>query len=351
MSIRVEIGGFALQVGSPVGTLIEQGDGSASAEAEPLRRAIEEPPLKKVEAKPAFATEVDEAAEATAKIERAVALGKGIGEGQALDPTQLSLEVGALLDCLERLDREGKHKKSLQMARALATLLMLLKRWADLLKTLRSALRAAEQLGDQGAIAWARHELGTLRLAAGDIEGADRDLRQAREIRERIDDRRGLAATERNMQVLCERLRGMLRDEELVRRAARSRPSPRLAFFALLFALLFAAVGFAAGSMSGSSDSAGDVNAEGDRSSETLGGSGGGTAGENSPGEPAPATTDGDTPGEPAIATDPDETTTEPETATEATPEPTPERAAAPAPAPEPTPAPAPEEEAFREPR
>ncbi len=99
------------------------------------------------------------------------------------------------------------------MARALATLLMLLKRWADLLRTLRSALRAAEQLDDQEAIAWAKHELGTLRLAAGDLEGADRDLCQAREIRERIGDRRGLAATERNMAVLCKRLRAMLHEK------------------------------------------------------------------------------------------------------------------------------------------
>ena len=101
---------------------------------------------QKAEAASALATEVEAASEATAKIERAVALGKGIGEGEALDPTQLSLEVGTLLDCLERLDRRGKHKKSLQMARALATLLMLLKRWADLLRTLRSGLRAAEQI-------------------------------------------------------------------------------------------------------------------------------------------------------------------------------------------------------------
>src|SRR5215218_8519806 len=168
MDDRVEVGGFTLAVGSSAGTLIEQGGGTKGVdEAEPLRQALDEPASAKAETGPAFAAEVEEASGSTAKIERAVALGKGIGEGQALDPTQLSLEVGALLDCLERLDRKKQHKKSLQMARALTSLLMLLKRWADLLKTLRGALRAAEQLGDQEAIGWARHELGTLRVAAG----------------------------------------------------------------------------------------------------------------------------------------------------------------------------------------
>src|SRR5215218_6266069 len=217
MDNRVEVGGFALAVGSPAGTLIERGGTAGGDESEALRQALDQPAPAKAETGPALGAEVEEASESTAKIERAVALGKGIGEGQALDPTQLSLEVGALLDCLERLDRKKQHKKSLQMARALTSLLMLLKRWADLLKTLRGALRAAEQLGDQEAIGWARHELGTLRLAAGDVEAADRNLQQAREIRERIGDRRGLAATERNMQVLCDRVRQMLREKDLVR--------------------------------------------------------------------------------------------------------------------------------------
>jgi tetratricopeptide (TPR) repeat protein len=338
MDTRVEVGGFALQVGSPAGTLIEA-SGAAAAGDGSLRRALEEPVAKKAETAPALATEVEEASEATAKIERAVALGKGIGEGQALDPTQLGLEVGALLDCLERLDRKGKHKKSLQMARALATLLMLLKRWADLLRTLRSGLRAAEQLGDQEAIAWAKHELGTLRLAAGDLEGADRDLGQAREIRERIGDRRGLAATERNMAMLCKHLRALLREEELIRRKAR-KPTPRLALFALLLAFLFAAMGFAAGSMVGNSDSGGSASANSGRTHEKRIVTG--PDGTTTEPETGTTTTEPETP----TTTNP-ETTTEPTTTTE--PEPTTE----PAPITEPTPAPTPavKEETFREPR
>ena len=276
----VGVGGYVLEPGSPAGTLLRR-DQSAGSSAEALQRAFAEPAAAPgPEAEPGLAGEVEEASEATAKIERAVALGKGIGEGQALDPTQLGLEVGALLDCLERLDRKGRHKKSLQMARALTSLLMLLKRWADLLKTLRGALRAAEELGDQEAIAWARHELGTLRLAAGDVEGADRNLRQAREIRERIGDRRGLAATERNMRVLCDRVRQMLRDKELVRSRQRGgRTTPlRLALLAAAFLALFGggvAAGMALGGDSGGGENvAATATGSGQPGGDTSGGSG-----------------------------------------------------------------------------
>lgn len=262
MESAVEVGGYVLEPGSAGTTIHGDGNGPGAAD-EPLQRAFAEVAPPK-EAEPALATQVNEASDATAKIERAVALCKGVGEGKALDPTQLGLEVGALLDCLERLDRKKEHKKSIQMARALATLLMLLKRWADLLQTLRTALRAGEQLGDLDAVAWAEHELGTLRLAAGDVEDAERNLRRAKEVRERIGDRRGLAATDRNLGTLCERLRQMLRNEELVRRRAR-RPTPtRLALFAVLFALVFATAGFAVGSLTGDSASSGQPPKTGD---------------------------------------------------------------------------------------
>ena len=253
----IAVGPYLLEAGGAVGTVVVKSGSDRGAEAEALREALEEPGPREGSA-PAVAAEVDAASEATAKIERAVALCKGIGEGQALNPAQLGLEVGALLDCLEKLDRKKEHKKSLQMARALATLLMLLKRWADLLQTLRIALRAGGALGDESAVAWAEHELGTLRLAAGDVEGADRDLCRAREIRERIGDRRGLTATERNMGALCDRVRSMLRDEKLVRPRARRGRSPARRLLAL--AAVFAAfgVGLAIG-MAGGGDGQGTV--------------------------------------------------------------------------------------------
>lgn len=223
----IEVGAYVLQPGEAGGTVVQSGEGAAEAGIEPLREALAElGPEAPVPKQPDLADEVGEAADATAKVEKAVALCKGVGEGRGLDPEQLALEVGSLLDCLERLDRKGKHKDSLRMARALATLLMLLKRWADLLQTLRIALRAGKALGDLEAVAWAQHELGSLRLVAGDVKGADRELRQAREIRERIGDRRGLATTNRNMQVLCDRLRSMLRNDELTPHQTHSRRPP-----------------------------------------------------------------------------------------------------------------------------
>jgi hypothetical protein len=248
----IEVGPYVLEIGREGGTVVRPGSASAEADADSLREALEKPAPKTEEPKPDAATEIDEAAEATAKVEKAVALCKGVAEGQALSPIQLALEVGSLLDCLEKLDRKKKHKKALRMARALATLLMLLKRWADLLQTLRIALRAGEHLGDLEAIGWARHELGSVRLAAGDVEGAARDLRQAREVREQIGDRRGLATTNRNLQVLCDRLQAMLRSDELVRRQPPSRRPPlrTLLAGATLAAFLFAG-GVAAGMVAG----------------------------------------------------------------------------------------------------
>jgi hypothetical protein len=219
----------------------------------------------------AAATVVDDASEVTAKIEQAVALGKGVAEGNALSPEQLGLEVGTLLDLLERLDRRGRHKEALRLARALANLLMLLRRWAELLRTLRATLRAGEKLKDPSAVGWAKHELGTLRLAAGDVEGAERKLHEAREIRERAGDRRGLAATNRNLQVLCERLQEMLRDEELVR-ADGGRPSLlQLLSLAVLFVLLFGG-GVAAGLIAGGSKDAGTTIVTGGGTTNGTGG-------------------------------------------------------------------------------
>jgi List-Bact-rpt repeat protein len=274
----VEAGAYLLQVGSEGGTVLQRGGGS-EGEAAALRDALERPEPSPQERAPALASEIDEASEATSKIEKAVALCKGAAEGHALDPDQLALEVGSLLDCLERLDRTKEHKKALQLARSLATLLMLLKRWASLVQTLRIALRGGDALGDDAAVAWARHELGTLRLAAGDVAGADGDLRRAREIRERIGDRQGLAATNRNLGALCERLRDMVRDEELVRPAPSGRPRLRRALAAVALGAALFVAGIAAGSIAADSGSEPVVEEAAETGGHQPGTGGGGTSG------------------------------------------------------------------------
>lgn len=246
----VRIGTFTLRVGGAGGTLVQPGSTPAAEGTGTLAQALVEPEPKEPGKTEAAVETIEDASGVTAKCERAVTLGKGVAEGKMLGPDQLGAEVGVLLDLLERLDREGRHKEALRVARALATLLMLLRRWAALLRTLRTALGVAERLGDLDTIAWAKHELGTLRLAGGDVEGAERDLHQAREIRERIGDRRGLATTNRNLQALCDQLQQMLRKKELVRIGpemeegrmedqSRRPPHLRLLGLAVLLALFF----------------------------------------------------------------------------------------------------------------
>lgn len=243
----VQVGSFTLALGGAGGTVVQSSSTATAEGTGTLAQALVELEPKqpgKVEA----ATEtIEDASGVTAKCERAVTLSKGVSEGKVFDPDQLGAEVGALLDLVEKLDRKGRHKEALKVARALATLLMLLRRWQKLLQTLRAALGIAEKLGDLDATAWARNELGALRLAAGDVKGAERDLHEAREIRERIGDRRGLATTNRNLGALCEQLQQMVRKEELIQRGpaledqSRHPPRLRLLGLAVLLALFFGA--------------------------------------------------------------------------------------------------------------
>lgn len=278
----VQIGTFTLQVGAG-GTVVQSGSTPAAEGTGTLAQALVEPKPKEPRKVEAAADTIEDASGVTAKCERAVTLSEGVAAGKVLNPDQLGAEVGALLDLLERLDRKGRHKDALKLARALATLLMLLRRWQMLLRTLRTALGAAEKLGDLDAVAWARNELGALRLTAGDVKGAERDLHQAREIRERIGDQRGLATTNRNLGALCEQLQQMVRKEELVRaRPERNRGSMRdesrrpSSLRLLLLAVLFA-LGFAGGvlaSNGGSNDKPADFKA-GDGPHPTTGNPGG----------------------------------------------------------------------------
>jgi hypothetical protein len=233
-------------VGDPAGTIVERNPEPAAEEASSLsdlsaalgRDDDSEDEGGLVEA---GADLVDEASAATAEVEKAAALGRGLARGEALDPAQLGFEVDAVLGLLERLDRQGRWKEALRLARALSTLYSLLRRWAALLRSLRAALRAGKALSDQPAVGWALHELGTLKLAAGDVGGAARDLHQARMIRERVGERAGIVATDRNLRALCEQMRGRGPD---VRRFRVLRVSLPLA---VLAALLLLAAGIAGG--------------------------------------------------------------------------------------------------------
>src|SRR5207249_2286139 len=81
-------------------------------------------------------------------------------------------EVDVLLGLLGRLDREGRWREVLALARALSGLLGLIRRWLELVRSLRTALSAAEKLGALDAKGWAEHELGSLHLAGANAAAA-----------------------------------------------------------------------------------------------------------------------------------------------------------------------------------
>lgn len=242
----VDIGGYALEVGDPAGTLVKESTNpppeSAGALSD-LSDALEKEGDQEGDRTlgEAGANLIAEASAETAKVEKAVTLGKGLARGEALDPAQLGLEVDAVLGLLERLDRQGRWTEALRLARALSTLYSLLRRWVALLRALRAALRAGEMLGDLRAVGWAKHELGTLKVAAGDVGGAAQSLSDAREIRKRVGDRREITATDRNLQALCAQMRGMPH-------GGKWPPIPRISLpLAILAALLLLAGGLAGG--------------------------------------------------------------------------------------------------------
>lgn len=215
---RMTFNGYSLELGGEPGMLISEVAEPTSSEARPLAEALE---AARAEPRPQGAiTErlsqtIEDASEVTSRAERAVSLFRAVAEGRVLDPDQLVGEVDALLDLLDRLDEEGRYKEALDLARSLSGLLALLMRWAELAHSLRLALRAAEAVGDMPGVAFVKHQLGTLELVAGDTRAAERNLGEAREIRQRLGDRRALAATGRNLQFLCQQLRDMLRKGRL----------------------------------------------------------------------------------------------------------------------------------------
>jgi hypothetical protein len=196
---RVQVGRFVLDVGSPAGMRADFAPGQA-AESSALRVALSQPESPGALAGAEEA--IDEAESVTGKVERALELFTALAQGRILDRKVFLKEVDVLLGALERLDREGRHRDALRLARALAALLALAMRWVALVESLRLALRAARALGDAPGIAWARHELGTLFLGADDAAAANGELRESLRIREEIGDEAGAEVTRHNLTAL-----------------------------------------------------------------------------------------------------------------------------------------------------
>jgi hypothetical protein len=199
----VAIGRSVITVGVPGGTLITAGTrlsaDSETADPRELTEALgQEEPRETI----GQLTErsVMTATEATDRVEQAAELLSDALAGKLVDLTR----AGQILDVLQRLDKDGRHEEWLRYARSVHGVLVLLKRWAELLRLLRTLLRSGAEVHEAGR-AWVEHELGTLHLAAGDSKEAARLLEQARSTRKRLQDGEGLAATEQSLGVLCRR--------------------------------------------------------------------------------------------------------------------------------------------------
>jgi hypothetical protein len=135
----------------------------------------------------------------TRKCERAHELSRAAAEGRLVEADAVIGEVNSLLRLAERLDRDGRFDEELRLLRALHGLLVLVRRWLDLIRVLRRAQSAAEETGDLAAEAWARHELGSLQLCADDPEAAEEQLGQALRLQQRLGQTAGACATRHNL--------------------------------------------------------------------------------------------------------------------------------------------------------
>ena len=211
-TLPVEVGAYTLEVGDPAGTTIvagpEHGDPRPLAKA--LAKSSQEPtPSPPAPDEPTDPIETVE--QVTDKVQHALDLFNDLAAG-SVDLESIAKEADALLALLERLDRDHRWADALRVARVLCSLLALLSRWLELLRSLRLALSLAERLPNENAKAWALHELGTLHLAAEKYRDADDMLTQAHQIRERARDRPGMTATGNNLQVVCRALRARLHE-------------------------------------------------------------------------------------------------------------------------------------------
>jgi hypothetical protein len=190
---KVTVGRYVLTVGSPAGTILLPARRGESGEREALAKAF-----TAADAAERIEEAVEGAGSVADRIERAVELTTALAEG-SLDRATALREAGTLLGWLGRLDREGRHRDALRLAKALIALLALLGRWADLVQSVRLALRAAQTIGDHVGEAWAHHELGSFSLAADDALAANSHLETAVEMRLGLGDAAGAQVSAHNL--------------------------------------------------------------------------------------------------------------------------------------------------------
>jgi hypothetical protein len=215
---QVAAGRFVLVVGGLGGTIVRLVPTGPTGESGDLAKQVKQGERQKHSKHAAavgFEDRVEQASGATDAVEKAISLFQALAEHR-IDPKELSGGLDDLLGLLDQFDKEGRLVDVVRLGRAVSGVLALAERWGELARTLHETLSAAERVSDPHAVAWANHELGTLHLCAENPAEAEHALRQAREMREQLADRRGLAATDHNLTVLCRLLQEFVSDRRLI---------------------------------------------------------------------------------------------------------------------------------------
>jgi len=172
-NLKAQAGHLTLGLGDDAGTTIV--DETQAGDTRPLARALAQA-RREMDAPPTRVARLEHDAErasgAMRKVQEVLEHLTDIAEGH-IDAETLGGWADELIDRLKGLDPDEHWQERLRVLRTLVVLLALLERWLELAQSLSDALRAAEQLGDEGARAWVMHELGTLHLAAGQHAKAD----------------------------------------------------------------------------------------------------------------------------------------------------------------------------------
>jgi IPT/TIG domain/Divergent InlB B-repeat domain len=256
--VPVAVGGYEIGVGEDDGMSIRDScapTSTAAGNEKALSNALKRDTEPKARRGPLDDVEdvARDADDATTQVERAEAFALQVAQ-DSFSVSVINNELDSLLALLQRLDAQKRFDKELRLARALSKLLAVAERWLDLVRTLEHAFAAARATKDRAAEAWASHELGTLRLAVGQLRTADAMLTEALATREALGDRRGAAATSRNLAVLCRALRFKLQRRQLLEAKRLLRIFPALPLVLLVTVLLggTAAVAFAIAASPGS---------------------------------------------------------------------------------------------------
>ena len=115
---------------------------------------------------------------------------------------EVAAEQPALLGLLRWAAATGRAEETIRLGRAVDPALAAAGRFGSWGETVDAVLGAARRRGDQAAEAWALHQRGTLQACLVGAEPGLVDLQAARELRERLGDRTGEAATRHNIEVV-----------------------------------------------------------------------------------------------------------------------------------------------------